>query len=54
MRHRAKILIPIVAVAALIGLGVWALASRDGQDDSEAANPASAASDYEKALADGT
>jgi len=52
MRHRAKILIPIVAVAALIGLGVWALASRDGQDDSEAANPASAASDYEEALAD--
>ena len=52
MHTRTKIFASVVAVAALIGLGVWALASRDGQGDSEAANPTSAATDYASALAD--
>lgn len=52
MHARTKIFVFVVAITALIGLGVWAFASRDGQGDAEAANPTSAATDYAAALAD--
>lgn len=49
MRQRAAILASIIAV---VGLGVWAFASRDDAgDDAGAQGPESVAVDYERALA---
>jgi cytochrome c biogenesis protein CcmG/thiol:disulfide interchange protein DsbE len=52
MHVRAKILITVVALAAVAGLAVWALASRDSEGDPGAGNPVSAETDYAEALAD--
>jgi cytochrome c biogenesis protein CcmG/thiol:disulfide interchange protein DsbE len=52
MHGRAKILIGLLAVAAVAGLAVWAFASREEEGDPGAANPVSAATDYDEALAD--
>ena len=52
MARRTKILVSVVAIAAVAGLTVWGIASGGESVDPGAGNPESQAIDYEQALAD--
>jgi cytochrome c biogenesis protein CcmG/thiol:disulfide interchange protein DsbE len=52
MSHRSKIILSSVAALAIVGLVVWGVSSGGDTVDPGAANPESAAIDYERALAD--
>lgn len=51
MARRTKILVSVLAVAAVAGLTAWGLASGGGSADQSSGNPVSAAVDYDQALA---
>jgi cytochrome c biogenesis protein CcmG/thiol:disulfide interchange protein DsbE len=51
MARQTKILVGALAIAAVVGLTVWGVASGGNSVDSSAGNPASKAIDYNKALA---
>jgi cytochrome c biogenesis protein CcmG/thiol:disulfide interchange protein DsbE len=52
MARRTKIVVSVLAIALVAGLTVWGISSGGNSVDSGAGNPASAAVDYDAALAD--
>jgi cytochrome c biogenesis protein CcmG/thiol:disulfide interchange protein DsbE len=51
MTRQTKILLGVLAIAAVVGLTVWGLASGGESADQSAGNPVSAGIDYDQALA---
>ena len=52
MARQTKIVVGVLAIAAVVGLTVWGVSSGGNSVDAGAANPKSAAVDYDTALAD--